>query len=426
MRKIFILMVFLIGGASGEVAAQMELFKGTFQEALEKAKKENKDLFVDFYADWCAPCKQMAAEVFTLPEVGDYFNTRFVCVQVDADAKENKEIAKKYNVTALPTLVFVRTKDEKEIRRVRGAVASDMLIREAKIAVGEELSFEQLYEKYKKNKKDVDVQQQLLLNVPAFMMTRSGYERQKWATRVESLFPEYLKNKKLENMINETDLALLTMFHPQTDKEDPIFDFVVENYPKFVTVVGKDAVASYIIGMNNGYIIRLCRKGNLAYKERLSRVNGDLKEVYSGFSFGTLSVLDAMTLLADATYNLYRHNEMAFFENMDKYFAGKSDQVSLSDYTQALEDLATVYEGKLSRNAYTKCIPWISNALALDMDVELRTRLLIMLGDCLKKTDNRDKAKQAYNQAYLASAQMEDKVMMQQFQQMIQQNLQGL
>lgn len=327
---------------------------------------------------------------------------------------------------ALPTLVFVRAKNEKEIRRVQGSVAPEVLIREAKIATGEELSFEQLYDKYKKNKKDVDVQQQLLLGAPAFMATQGRYEQQKWATRIESLFSEYLKNKTLENMINETDFVLLAMYHPQTEEGDPIFDFVVANYPKFVAAVGKDDVASYLIGMNNGYIIRLCRKGNQAYKDRLKRVDKDLKEVYTNFSFGTLSVLGAMTLLADATYNLYRQNEVAFFENMNKYFIGKGDQIALEDYTQALEDLATVYKGKMSRNTYTKCIPWINNALALDMNVEMRTRLLIMLGDCLKNTDNKDKAKQAFNQAFQSSAQMEDKAMMQQFQQMIRQYLQGL
>ena len=325
MRKTFILTLLLFVGALGEASAQMELFKGTFQEALEKAKKENKDLFVDFYADWCAPCKQMATEVFTLPEVGDYFNARFLCVQVNVEMEENKEITKKYGVMALPSLVFVRAKNEKEIRRVQGSVAPEVLIREAKIATGEELSFEQLYDKYKKNKKDVDVQQQLLLGAPAFMATQGRYEQQKWATRIESLFSEYLKNKTLENMINETDFVLLAMYHPQTEEGDPIFDFVVANYPKFVVAVGKDDVASYLIGMNNGYIIRLCRKGNQAYKDRLKRVDKDLKEVYTNFSFGTLSVLDAMTLLADATYNLYRQNEVAFFENMNKYFMGKGD-----------------------------------------------------------------------------------------------------
>lgn len=32
---------------------------GTFEEALAKANKENKLLFVDCYTTWCGPCKQM-------------------------------------------------------------------------------------------------------------------------------------------------------------------------------------------------------------------------------------------------------------------------------------------------------------------------------------------------------------------------------
>lgn len=94
----------------------------------------------------------MASQVFTQKEVGEYFNAHFVCVQVDVDAKENKDIAKKYNVTALPTMVFI-SREGNEIRRVQGAVPPESLVKEAKIATGEELSFEQLYEKYKKKKK---------------------------------------------------------------------------------------------------------------------------------------------------------------------------------------------------------------------------------------------------------------------------------
>ena len=81
-------MVFLIVGILGNLSAQMTLFKGTFDEAIKKAREEKKDLFVDFCAEWCGPCKAMANEVFTQPEIGEYFNSRFVCVQVDVDAKE--------------------------------------------------------------------------------------------------------------------------------------------------------------------------------------------------------------------------------------------------------------------------------------------------------------------------------------------------
>ena len=126
-------MVFLIVGILGNLSAQMTLFKGTFDEAIKKAREEKKDLFVDFCAEWCGPCKAMASEVFTQPEIGEYFNSRFVCVQVDVDAKENKDIVKKYNVEALPTMVFISRKG-KEMRRVRGGVPADALIKEAKIA----------------------------------------------------------------------------------------------------------------------------------------------------------------------------------------------------------------------------------------------------------------------------------------------------
>lgn len=431
-------MVFLIVGILGNLSAQMTLFKGTFDEAIKKAREEKKDLFVDFCAEWCGPCKAMASEVFTQPEIGEYFNSRFVCVQVDVNAKENKDIVKKYNVEALPTMVFISRKG-KEMRRVRGGVPADALIKEAKIAAGDELSFEQLYDKYKKKKNDFDIQQQLLLEAPMFIPTQVGYDQQKWGARIESLFPEYLKNKKIENMANGADFLILTLYHRGTSKEDPIFDCIANNFDKFAEGVQKDApgdgkeiptgrdrVAHYLISMNNSYIIQLCKRGDINYKKRLARVNGDLKNAYAGISFGSLSVLDAITLLADATYGLYRHDENTFFEKMNVYFAGKGEATELADYTQPLQDLATVYEGKMSENAYGKCIDWIAKALTYEMVVPTRVRLLMMIGDCLKNTGETTKAKQSYNQAFIASAGIENKAEMKQLQQMIQQSLQGL
>jgi len=422
MKKIFYMIVFLMLGTLGNLSAQITLFKGTFDEALKKAQQEKKDLFVDFFAEWCGPCKMMASEVFTQKEVGEFFNNRFICVQVDVDTQENKDIAKRYNVTALPTMVFI-SRVGKELRRVQGSVPAESLIKEAKIATGEELSFEQLYEKYKKKKNDLDVQQQLLIEAPAFIATQQGYNQQKWGTRIESLFPEYLKN----NMANEADFLVLTMYHRAASKEDPIFDYLAQNYQKFAKEIGKDNVARYLVSLNNTYIIQLCKKGDLNYKKRLERVNGDLKDVYSEFSFGNLSVQNALTLLADATYSLHRHDENTFFKKMDAYFAGKGDKTELNDYFQPLQDIAVVYEGKLSENAYRRCINWIAKALTFDnVGASNRTRLLMMMGDCLKNTGDNAKAKQSYNQAFLASAQIENKMEMQQLQQGIQQSLQGL
>ena len=111
---------------------------------------------------------------------------------------------------------------------------------------------------------------------------------------------------------------------------------------------------------------------------------------------------------------------------MNKYYSGKGELVEWGDYAQALEDLAIVFEGKMSKNAYMKCIPWISKALEMNIDAETRTRLLMMLGDCLKNTGNKEKAKQTYNQAFLTCTQIENKIQAKQFQEIIQQTLQEL
>ena len=99
--------------------------------------------------------------------------------------------------------------------------------------------------------------------------------------------------------------------------------------------LGKEQVSGYLIGLNNSYIIQLCKKGDLAYKDRLGRVNRDLKRGVFGITFGSLSVLDAITLLSDATYIIYINRMRGNSENMDKYLAGMGDKAELELYSIA-------------------------------------------------------------------------------------------
>src|SRR5579859_1307517 len=57
----------------------------SWSEVKQKAKKQHKLIFIDCYASWCGPCKYMAQNIFTLKDVGDYMNSKFISVSVQFD-----------------------------------------------------------------------------------------------------------------------------------------------------------------------------------------------------------------------------------------------------------------------------------------------------------------------------------------------------
>lgn len=75
--------------------------------ALEKAKKENKLVFVDVYADWCVPCKMMERDVFSDKAISNLMNEKFVSLKINAEKGNGKNIAAIFEVIAYPTLLFL-------------------------------------------------------------------------------------------------------------------------------------------------------------------------------------------------------------------------------------------------------------------------------------------------------------------------------
>ena len=84
----------------------IDFFKGSYNEALLKAKEENKYLFIDFYATWCGPCKQLK-KTFKDKEVGAYFNKNFVSISIDGETKEGRQLMYNYGINSYPTLLIV-------------------------------------------------------------------------------------------------------------------------------------------------------------------------------------------------------------------------------------------------------------------------------------------------------------------------------
>lgn len=154
MNKLILVLLALFI-STGTFAQGIEFEHGTFQEALVKAKKENKLVFMDCYTSWCGPCKYLAKTIFTQKEVGDYFNAKFVNVKMDMEKGEGIELHKKYEVKAFPTLLFIDV-NGKEVHKIVGGVPAQDLINGAKAALDPNLRIEAFQEKYKNGNRDYD------------------------------------------------------------------------------------------------------------------------------------------------------------------------------------------------------------------------------------------------------------------------------
>ena len=94
--------------------AVVHLNKENFGEETSKGT-----VLVDFWAAWCGPCRMLGPIFEELS--GEMENVKFAKV----DITENEEIAQKFSVMSIPTLVLI--KDGKEVDRMMGAVPKDTL-----------------------------------------------------------------------------------------------------------------------------------------------------------------------------------------------------------------------------------------------------------------------------------------------------------
>ena len=63
----------------------------TFEEAIEKSKKEKRKIFIDVYTDWCGWCKVMDRQTFSQADIAKYLNEKFYPVKLNAEQREDIE-----------------------------------------------------------------------------------------------------------------------------------------------------------------------------------------------------------------------------------------------------------------------------------------------------------------------------------------------
>lgn len=205
----------------------IRFFHGSWDEAIALAKKEKKKIFIDFFTEWCGPCLNMALTVFPLPQVGEVYNTHFVCVKIDAEKGEGRELARRYGVNSYPTYVFVNSKDQQLIHRSGGNKPVNDFLADANGALNPKLSSIYLAEKYASGKYDTD-----------FL---KNYIRQQKVSGKRDQQKDFARLIEMGGKLTDKDIWELYC-ECIGGHQNPYVRQISDNYSQFVVLFGKKAV----------------------------------------------------------------------------------------------------------------------------------------------------------------------------------------
>jgi thioredoxin 1 len=97
----------------------LEFTDSNFEEI---ALKSDKPVMVDFWAEWCGPCRMVGPIV---EEVANEFGDKAVIGKLNVD--NNPNVAQKYGIRSIPTILFI--KNGEVVDRQVGAVPKAALVR---------------------------------------------------------------------------------------------------------------------------------------------------------------------------------------------------------------------------------------------------------------------------------------------------------
>jgi len=116
---------------SESAAEQQIAWQGYSPEILSQARAADMQVIIDFFADWCIPCKELDKFTFTDRRVLEY-SSQMIMIKADLthfQTDETRQLREKFDIKGVPTIVFLdRSGQEIPVLRLVGYEDADKFI----------------------------------------------------------------------------------------------------------------------------------------------------------------------------------------------------------------------------------------------------------------------------------------------------------
>jgi thioredoxin-related protein len=211
----------------------------SWAQVKEKAQRENKYIFVDVYATWCGPCKEMDKKIYPDESVGKLINEKFIAIKVQRDETKNdspsikswypdaKSIIQEYKVEGVPAFLFL-SPDGHLMHRGLGYQDIPAFTEMVKTALTDPM--ERLHNQiadYKRGHKDYNTLPELIKNV------REVGKDNQLATEIAQDYKEnYLDKLSEKELLNKKHLDFIGENFNLINSKDKFFKLCYEQPEK--------------------------------------------------------------------------------------------------------------------------------------------------------------------------------------------------